>query len=118
MSLTKMYKLRTKPVEAVYLTEDNIDEVIEWCDGDPLHFPSGRRAVIGENVLPGEHVIFMSALGYFVVLTVDRFEELWEPVEESEEKIAFDARIQSDDGFFQEDISPLAERPLDTVVDN
>ena len=116
MSLTKKYKLKTKPVDAVYLTEDNYREVAEWCGGTvidgascvgnhiapcimvPTIGTSGTKMnLVPTRAVAGKHAIFQDRLGYFVVLTVDRFEELWEPV--------VDTQI-------------ITDRPLDTVVDN
>ena len=112
MSLTKKYKLKTKPVDAVYLTEDNYREVAEWCGGQvvdsgnniapcimvPTIGTSGTKMnLVPTRAVAGKHAIFQDRLGYFVVLTVDRFEELWEPV--------VDTQI-------------ITDRPLDTVVDN
>lgn len=109
--VTQSYKLRTR-VDAAYLTKDNYHEVAEWCgatirddydynnDEEIVYIlvpcvqtygiSSQRRLPVAAQV--GKHVIFKNATGDFVVLTVERFEELWEPVE--------------------------LDRPLDTLVDN
>ena len=105
MSTVKMYKLRTSPVEAYYVHEDNLEEVAEWCGGAAVDTESGGAVqvfVIGtsgpsKRLVPvlakaEQHVIFKKSQGYFVVITVDDFERIWEPVE--------------------------LERPLDTLVDN
>ena len=116
MSLTKKWKLKTKPVDAVYLTEENYREVAEWCGGKvangsdfignydvpcitvPTIGTSGTKMhLVPTLAVSGKDVIFQDRLGYFVVLTADRFEELWEPV--------MDTQI-------------ITGRPLDTVVDN
>ena len=116
MSLTKKWKLKTKPVDAVFVTEDNYREVAEWCGGTVVNgasyvgkyiapcimVPTINTGGTKMNLVPtravaGEHAIFQDRLGYFVVLTADRFEELWEPV--------VDTQI-------------ITDRPLGTVVDN
>ena len=128
MSLTKKWQLKTKPVNAVFVTEDNYREVAEWCGGKVVNgsdfvgnydVPCITVPTIGSGgpkmrlvptlAISGKHAVFKNRQGYFVVLTVERFEELWEPMDSSgerpdeAEKIAFDNdRI----------------RPLDTVVDN
>ena len=131
MSLTKKWKLKTKPVDAVYLTEENYREVAEWCGGKVANgsdfignydVPCITVPTIGTGgpkmhlvptlAVSGKDVIFQNRHGYFVVITNEQFEELWEPVEDLQgmykqpdeaEEIAFDNdRI----------------RPLDTLVDN
>ena len=128
MSLTKKWKLKTKPVDAVFVTEDNYREVAEWCGGTvvngasyvgkyiapcimvPTIGTSGTKMnLVPTQAVAGKHAIFQDRLGYFVVLTADRFEELWEPV--------VDTQIitgQTDPSGFP---NPH-DRPLDTVVDN
>ena len=116
MSITEKWKLKTKPVDAVFVTEDNCREVAEWCGGTvidgascggnhiapcimvPAIDTSGpMMALAPTRAVAGKHAIFQDRMGYFVVLTADRFEELWEPV--------VDTQI-------------ITDRPLDTVVDN
>ena len=102
MSLTKKWKLKSKPVDAVFVTEDNYCDVAEWCGGKVVDVhcvsvPTINTGAVKFSLKPtlavaGEHVVFKNRQGYFVVLTVEQFEELWEPVD--------------------------LERPLDTVVDN
>ena len=106
MSLTKKWKLKTKPVDAVYLTEENYREVAEWCCGSVFtgnhDVPCITIPTIGTGgpkmhlvptlAISGKHVIFQNRQGYFVVITNEQFEELWEPAE--------------------------LDRPLDTLVDN
>ena len=117
MSITEKYKLKLKPVDAVFVTEDNYREVAEWCGGTviddascvgnhiapcimvPTIGTSGTKMnLVPTRAVAGKHAIFQDRLGYFVVLTVDRFEELWEPAEDLQgmckqpdeaEKIAF-----------------------------
>lgn len=121
MSLTQKWKLKTKPVDAVYLTEENYRDVAEWCGGKVVP----ESSLVGNYDVPcitvptidtgaeklslrptiavaGKHVIFQNRQGYFVVITNERFEELWEPA----------LTLQ---GTYT---SPAQNRPLDTVVDN
>ena len=99
MSLTKKWKLKTVPVDAVFVTEDNYREVAEWCGGTVVNGASYVGTYIAPRIMvptidtgankfslkstvaiAGKHAIFQNRRGYFVVLTADRFEELWEPV--------------------------------------
>lgn len=101
MRLTKKWKQKASPVDAVYLTEKNYREVAEWCGGrvatevDRYLFLSNHDApciaVLTINTavetfsmrdvfaVAGKHVVLKNSRGFFEVLTVEQFEEWWEP---------------------------------------
>lgn len=84
--LAKKYWERRTPVEAILLTNDNLQEAAKWCNGTvdsyrPLYFPPSSFVIIPGPPAVNAYVdsyLIKHVSGRFEVLDIEEFETIYE----------------------------------------